>query len=397
MLSLLFITLTASCVSASALYTLRRLDAAAYPLATCLDGTQGSYYFRPSSTGSNKTKIFYQGGGWTVSLPDSYARSLTNLGTSNGLSPTSPEPSGYCGSSFLSDDATVNPTTFDWHAVYVNYCDGSAYTGSRLQPVNYTHDSSQNSLVYYRGAYIRDGLIADWLAQGIVGPSTTDVAIGGCSAGGHTVWLHLDAHAEKMRAGGVPASAHITGLSDAGFFIDHVTEGGSQYRSQLFEWGFGAWNATPALSASCIAELGWKCIMPQYTARFITTPLFMVNSRYDSCQLGGCELMLPAPIGPWAAMPSSSQVASRQYSKDFDTALAASGFPQMQQHGGFLLSCIVHCNAGDSAWWTTAAAGGAGGSNLTMNLAYDAWLNRQPGAAWWSDSCDLPTCNPTCA
>ena len=107
--------------------------------------------------------------------------------------------------------------------------------------------------------------------------------------------------------------------------------------------------------------------------------------------------MLPGPIGPWAAMTSSSQVAARQYSKDFDSALVGSRFPAMPQHGGFLLSCIVHCNAGDNAWWTTAAATGGGGANITINLAYDAWLNGKAGASWWNDACDLPTCNPTCA
>ena len=252
---------------ASALYTLRRLDSATFPLAVCLDGTQGSYYYRAGAPGTTRTRLFFQGGGWCVSDGDCYARSLTGIGTSSGLPPTSPEPAGYCGSAFLSDDAAVNPTTHDWNAIYVPYCDGSAYTGSRLAPVNFTHDSSQHSLVYYRGAYVRDALIADLLARGIVGPTTTDVAIGGCSAGGHTVWLHLDALAEKLRAGGVPSSARITGLADAGFFLDHVTEGGSQYRSQLFEWGFTAWNSTPVLSPACIAEYGWKCIMPQYTVR----------------------------------------------------------------------------------------------------------------------------------
>ena len=105
--------------------------------------------------------------------------------------------------------------------------------------------------------------------------------------------------------------------------------------------------------------------------------------------------MLPAPIGPWAVMPPSSQVAARAYSEDFDAALAVSGFRTRPQHGGFLVSCIVHCNAGDAAWTTTAAAGAGG--NVTINLAYDAWLRGAQGAAWWDDACDLPTCNPTCA
>jgi hypothetical protein len=94
-------------------------------------------------------------------------------------------------------------------------------------------------------------------------------------------------------------------------------------------------------------------------------------------------------------MPSSSQVAARAYSQDFSAALSASGFRAAPQHGGFLLSCIVHCNAGDSAWWTTAAANG--NATTTINLAYDAWVGGRAGvAAWWDDACDLPTCNPTC-
>jgi hypothetical protein len=279
----------------TSLYTLNRLDIGRSPLAVCLDGSAASYYYRPGKSGSTQTRIFFQGGGWCVSDGDCYARSLTDIGTSDGLPATSPEPSGYCGSSFLSDNATTNPTTHDWNAVYVNYCGGDAYTGSRLEPVNFTHDSGQHSLVYYRGAFVRDALVDSWLQAGIVGPASTDVAIGGCSAGGHTVWLHLDALAARLRAGGVPASARVSGLADAGFFLDHVTEGGSVYRSALFEWGFNAWNASAALAPACLAALPaalqWRCIMPQYTARYVQTPLFALNSRYDSCQLGGCELM----------------------------------------------------------------------------------------------------------
>ena len=107
------------------LYTLKILSNSSHPFARCLDGTQGAYYFRPSPSGTKNVKIFFEGGGWCTSDGDCYARSLTALGSNAKLPPTSQEPSGYCGSGFLSDDPKVNPTTYDWNAIYVPYCDGS--------------------------------------------------------------------------------------------------------------------------------------------------------------------------------------------------------------------------------------------------------------------------------
>ena len=257
--------------------------------------------------------------------------------------------------------------------------------------------------IYYRGAYIRDALTEDWLSSGIVGPKSGDVAIGGCSAGGLTIWLNIDAFAQQLRTGGVPASSRITGFADAGFFLDHVTEGGSVYRTQLFQWGYVAWNSSAALSPACLsaypASDKWRCIFAQYTAAHISTPLFMFNSRYDSCQLGGCELMLPDPDKPWNQMLPSSQVAAQAYSVDFNNALNASGFQSLSQHGGFITSCKVHCDAGDAAWWTTQAPGDKGlGSNTTLALAFDAWLTgkTQGSQSWYLDLCAIPPCNPVC-
>ena len=96
------------------LYTLKVLSNDTYPFARCLDGSYGAYYYRPSSTGNKNVKNFYQGGGWCTSDGDCYARSLTALGSNTKLPFTSSESSGYCGSSFLSDDPKVNPTTYDW-------------------------------------------------------------------------------------------------------------------------------------------------------------------------------------------------------------------------------------------------------------------------------------------
>ena len=109
-------------LSASApIYTKYTLDAAAFPLASCLDGGPGAFYVRPGNP--TKFRIFFQGGGWCVSDEDCFARSKTDLGSTRGLPATSPDPAGYCGASFLSADPKVNPTIGDWTAVYVPYCE----------------------------------------------------------------------------------------------------------------------------------------------------------------------------------------------------------------------------------------------------------------------------------
>ena len=67
MRSLLFLVVSSAAASPAAPdYTLERLPAASFPLATCLDPTSmGAYYFRPALTpaAANKVRIFFEGGG----------------------------------------------------------------------------------------------------------------------------------------------------------------------------------------------------------------------------------------------------------------------------------------------------------------------------------------------
>jgi hypothetical protein len=112
-------------------YTLRTLDAASHPQAMCLDGSMGAYYYRPaqSTAAANKWRVFIQGGGWCVSDEDCYGRSQTPLGSNVNLTEYASDPAGYCGDAFLSGDPTIAPGFWDWHAVYVPYCDGGSMTG----------------------------------------------------------------------------------------------------------------------------------------------------------------------------------------------------------------------------------------------------------------------------
>ena len=35
----------------------------------------------------------------------------------------------------ISDDATINPDMYNWNKVFINYCDGGSYSGSKVEPV----------------------------------------------------------------------------------------------------------------------------------------------------------------------------------------------------------------------------------------------------------------------
>ena len=75
------------------------------------------------------------------------------------------------------------------------------------------------SQISYRGRWIRDALIAHLAsAHGLA--AATDVVVGGCSAGGLTVYLNLDAVAAQITALSPAAPARVRGLADAGFFLD---------------------------------------------------------------------------------------------------------------------------------------------------------------------------------
>jgi hypothetical protein len=92
--------------------------------------------------------------------------------------------------------------------------DGTSYTGGvyETKPLNAT------ASVTYRGRWIRDALVAT-LAKDFGLGAATDVAIGGCSAGGLTIYLNIDYLAGLVAAAAPQAKVHA--LADAGWFLDH--------------------------------------------------------------------------------------------------------------------------------------------------------------------------------
>ena len=102
---------------------------------------------------------------------------------------------------------------YDWNIVSLMYTDGSSQTSDIDAPVSVP---GWPTPIYYRGARILSATISSLLAAGL--SDATDVVISGCSAGGLSVYLHVDKWAAAVHAS--QPSARIVGLADSGFFLD---------------------------------------------------------------------------------------------------------------------------------------------------------------------------------
>ena len=356
------------------------VDLNTYPLATCLDGSPAAYYIRQPHPLDQTTKfrIFFKGGAWCVSDNDCYSRSKGSEGSSKSYPPTTELGSD----GFLATDPKINPVIHDWISIYIMYCDGTAFTGHVVDPVNIS--TTQN--VSYHGAWIRDAIISE-LASNHGLTLATDVAIGGCSSGGHTVYVNIDYLATLV--GQFAPTAKVTALADAGFFLDHEKQnsGGEwyQYIRLLFQWGFVRWNAAAVLTPACLAAYpleGWRCFFPQYLGDFIVTPTFFLNSRYDTAQL---VEILGLPNVPWKNYTTDEESLAVTYSLDFNTALNSSGIWTTSRNGGFLTSCQNHCMGEGSSWTGYLAPPRTGGNLTTISHAYTMWLqgNLSGADSWW--------------
>jgi len=78
-------------------------------------------------------------------------------------------------------------------------------------------------------------------------------------------------------------------ISTSGFFLDYNSKSGKPAFSSELEWTFNQNNATMGVNQACIENYkplnqAFKCIFAEHTAPFVKTPLFGLQSEYDSWQ-----------------------------------------------------------------------------------------------------------------
>jgi hypothetical protein len=355
-------------------FTLHLLDAAAYPMATCLDGTTGGFYFQPGSgSGATQWVVHTQGGGWCVSDEDCLGRAGTPLGSSSAWSTgtiscpsDSKAPVCYAdggAAGMFSSDPAVNPVAFNFNKVFLNYCDGGSYAGSVVAPVPVSGKS-----VYYRGRFILDAVYATLAAQFGLGAATR-LVVKGCSAGGLAVYLHADYVASLVRA--VAPAAVVLAAPGAGLFLDVAGIDGQFHYRANYEWVFTAMNASGSVNAACIAATpqadAARCFNAAYTLPFIVTPLFVANSLADSWQAGN---IMHLPCNP-GSCSGAQEAAVEAYLATFRAAMISALAPVVgsKRHGGFLQSCFVHVVEDVDGSFDSVLV-----NNATQTSTFQAWI-----------------------
>mmetsp|Transcript_8850 Transcript_8850/g.11841 ORF Transcript_8850/g.11841 Transcript_8850/m.11841 type:complete len:539 (-) Transcript_8850:821-2437(-) len=341
-------------------------DAAYKNGAVCLDGSPGGYYIRKHNNYTNNHDnnffennwiIFHQGGGWCGNDRNCLKRSKERLGSSNFWAPTYNEH--HAGSELFSTPYFENYTI-----VYAMYCDGSSWTSNVDHPVTV----SSNEVIYYRGRRLLDALIDNLvLVEGLTNASK--VLYSGCSAGALTTFLHIDYVASRLLS--FSPSVKVLGLADAMFSLDqNQFDGTPGLFQRIAEWGYQAWNSSYSINSGCKnsrseEEDEWKCMFGEHVSMFVKTPVFIINSKFDTWQR---KTILGTDCDIGVNCPKSKETFDVEYGRSMLRALER--IPK--DHGYFVSNCPGHCQTGARWNWNHIAI-----DNVKMKDAFLMWYDQQ--------------------
>jgi hypothetical protein len=167
------------------------------------------------------------------------------------------------------------------------YGDGASRSGDVADAVIVPGNPAQK--MWFRGRRSFDAGLDLLLSLGM--NKAELIVFTGGSAGGLTVFLHLDHVAERMKT--EAPNARVVGEPVCGYFLDAPNDGNGvpanvTYPNEM-KYVYTMQNTSGALSPVCQSTYGidsWKCIMAPHAAAFIATPWFALQSRTDTWQLG---------------------------------------------------------------------------------------------------------------
>jgi len=355
------------------------------PLARCMDGTMGGYYFRKGAA-SNKWVLNLQGGGECVTSTRCAEKALTNLGSSKHF------PATFTfwdeAAVHLSDvSCYANPGLCEYNQVYLPYCSQDLWSGQRTAPSNATFG------FFFSGHHVLSAVVDDLVAnRGLADAST--LVLTGTSAGGFGVYLNVDWLAARL------PTASVVGAPIAGFeFYAWPYQGPGHTSSSLADFrraamGGGAynklWNATvsPACGAAYPSEPG-ACLLPAFLYEHLAAPLFIMEAQSDSVVLMAHD-WLPKPPPPPLPLPRAQRAYMAEFAANQTRWLAAAAKPE-SAHGFFNPACFIH-----TGFTRAITLADGNGGRLSYLEAFSRWLGGE--AIRLADTCadGEVLCNPTC-
>lgn len=198
----------------------------------------------------------------------------------------------------LSSDCSVSPLC-NYNKIWMAYTDGNSFSGNLDAPIPYTSPNGTVVPLWFRGRANIDATL-DAVARNVMGSpnliaNARHIIETGCSAGGLATYLHanylLDYFTGKI-------SGQYLSMPISGYFLDAVSQSGVKQYGKQIAVIHALSNAST--NAECEATYtgadAFKCNMAEYVYPFIRSPIFVLNSMFDSWQTG-C-IMTSEPVNP---------------------------------------------------------------------------------------------------
>ncbi|PKI36018.1 hypothetical protein CRG98_043593 [Punica granatum] len=305
--------------------------------AVCLDGTVPGYHIhRGYGSGANSWLIHLEGGGWCDTIRNCVYRKKTHRGSSTYMEKEIP----FIG--ILSSRPDENPDFFNWNRVKVRYCDGASFSGDSQ------HQASQ---LHFKGHRIWRAVMEDLMSQGM--RHANQALLSGCSAGGVASILRCDEFRSLF-----PGTTRVKCLSDGGLFLDALDISGGRTLRRIFGGVVNLQGVRNSLPLTCTNRLNpTLCFFPQHMISSIKTPLFLLNTAYDTWQVQA-SLAPPMvdPRGYWnACRKNYARCTTPQinFLQAFRHQMLRSirRFSGSKKNGLFINSCFAHCQTERQDTW----------------------------------------------
>ncbi|KFK43264.1 hypothetical protein AALP_AA1G101100 [Arabis alpina] len=228
--------------------------------------------------GENSWIIHLQGGAWCENIKDCQNRIWSGYGSSTRME----KQLNFTG--ILSNKSTENPDFYNWNKAYVRYCDGASFGGDR---------ENKTAQLQFRGKRIFLAVMEDLMAKGM--RQAKQALLNGCSSGGLSSILRCDDFKCLF-----PPTTKVKCMSDAGFFMDAIDISGEHSLRRMYSGVVNTQGLQNTLPRTCLNHLDpTSCFFPQNIINQVKTPLFIINSAFDSWQIENS-------IAPPSADPNDS-------------------------------------------------------------------------------------------
>ncbi|KAL1807862.1 hypothetical protein ACET3Z_024852 [Daucus carota] len=314
--------------------------------AVCLDGSPPAYQLDwGKEDGAKNWLLHLQGGYWCTTTQECQTR----MNDSSGLGSSTKMKSAYF-SGILTNNETLNPYFYNWNRVFVRYCDGSCFTGDKQE---FSADGP-----YYRGSRVFSAIIDELMKLGM--KNAQNVLLSGSSAGGLGTMVHCDRFRNRF-----PTSTKFKCLSDASYFITLNNPSG-------FVELHGS---SKILPETCTSKMDAAlCLYPKNFVPDIQTPLFILNSAYDTFQIAA-TVRLPVNTSRSCLynLTGCPDTVRKQWKNLRLKILQEVTMGDLSKRGLFINSCHTHSQSEFQSKWLGDPKSML--DNMTISEAVGKWFN----------------------